>query len=390
MKNILSCLLYILSSFTIFGQAKFDVTINFEGVDREFIVSVPTTPPPANGYPLVMMLHGTSGDKNVFYDAPGWKELGQSENFVTVFPSSLKWCYDDEGITKKNTKFVCGDLIDKICPSDTSKLVNDVHFLRKVIELVSDTININQEKVFGCGFSNGCVMSYKNAMESGDVFKAVGGVAGIYHQLDSITPDVRVPFWVMIGNKDDRFIVPPFTELPFGGDSILGYLNVTITRTLASMGLKNTFTKNENLLTKTYIFKECEPGIQCAPYILTLIKGMPHQFPNGTNFPIDAPKLFWQFFNNPPEVITATKTESDANPVLKCFPNPSSETITLSFSDKEQEKKVKIYNSFGVLIKYIETNEPGLNLTKEEFGPGIYFVEVKTAFKKITDKFIFQ
>ncbi len=269
-------------------------------------------------------------------------------------------------------------------------MVYDVQFFRKVIELIFDTLNINQDKIFGCGFSNGCVMSYKNAMEAGDLFKAVGGVAGVYHQLDSITPDDRVPFWVMIGNKDDRFIVPPFTELPFGGDSILGYLNVTITRTLTSMGLKSTFTKNENALTKTYIFKECESGIQCAPYILTLIKGMGHQFPNGTNFPIDAPNLFWQFFNNPPEIITGTQNESEGKLDMTCFPNPSSASITLSFSDKDHERKIKIYNSFGQLIKVIETNEPIYNVLKSDIGSGIFFVEVESVKLKITKKIIFN
>lgn len=390
MKSILSCTIVLLSFCLSLAQTKYDISINFEGGAREFIVSVPSAPPPMGGYPLVMMLHGTSGDKNVFYDAPGWKELGESENFVTVFPSSLKWCYNDDGVIKNNTKFVCGDLIDKICPSDTSKLVDDVQFFRKMIQLISDSININQDKIFGCGFSNGCVMSYKNAMEAGDLFKAFGGVAGIYHQYDSITPNVRVPIWVMVGNKDDRFFFPPLTELPYGGDSILNYLNVSLNRTLTSLGLKQNFLKNETPLTKTYIFKECQPGIQCAPYIFTLIKGMTHQFPNGTNFPIDGPKLFWQFFNNPPDIITGIKSEYDAKAMVKCFPNPASENMTILFPDIIHDKQVNIYNSMGRLIKTMNTSDTQINLTKAETGSGIFFIRLETEKFHFVEKIVFE
>lgn len=82
------------------SQRKFDLSFQFDGRLREFIVSIPTKLPPVAGYPVVMMLHGTSGDKDVYYNAHGWRELGQQENFITIFPSSLRWCFYEDGLTK--------------------------------------------------------------------------------------------------------------------------------------------------------------------------------------------------------------------------------------------------------------------------------------------------
>jgi poly(3-hydroxybutyrate) depolymerase len=92
MKRVFTTVL-ILAIFALSAQKRYDITLKDQGNARDAIISVPTKPMPVGGYPVVFMLHGTSGDSQVFYTAKGWKELGQEENFITVFPSSLKWCF---------------------------------------------------------------------------------------------------------------------------------------------------------------------------------------------------------------------------------------------------------------------------------------------------------
>jgi poly(3-hydroxybutyrate) depolymerase len=381
--------LFFCSSLVTSGdaQTKYDVSIMVEGKLREFIVSVPSTPPPALGYPLVMMLHGTSGDKDVFYNAKGWKELGELENFVTLFPSSLKWCYNDDGVIKNNSKFVCGDLVDKLCPSDTADLISDVFFFEQLIDRIMDTIPLDTNRIFGSGFSNGCCMILKTGMEAGNIFKAVAGTAGSYHDVDSITPPVRVPVWFMVGNQDDRYIVPPFTEIPYGGDSVLFYLNKPINRTLGSLGLTSVFVKTETELTKTYHFSTCQPGIQCAPYRFTLIKNLPHQYPNGNNHPVDAPLLFWNFFNNPPQVIVSTDQNAKPEWVVTSFPNPSTFAMHIASGLQGQTVRMEMFNQLGMLMTTQVSTTGEFVINKESTGPGIFFLHLEsngqTAVKKI-------
>lgn len=372
------------------AQTKYDISFPFDGHLRELIVSVPSTPPPAAGYPIVVMLHGTSGDKNVFYNVHGWKELGEQENFVTVFPSALSWCFFDEGIQKQNTKFVCGELVEIICPSDSADLISDVAFMKEIINRLSDTLQVDPERIFVSGFSNGACMTHKLAMDAGDIFRAAGGTGGTYHENDSVTPVVRVPVWFMVGTLDDRFLVPPYTEIPFGGDSSLYYLNKTVARTLASLGLTTTFTTFETALTKTYQFVECQPGIDCVPYRMTVIKELDHRYPNGINNNVDAPALFWDFFNNPPEVTTSTEPPSWPEWAVSCTPNPSSDQILVDLGTVASPVQLTVIHASGAVLEHQVVNGPVITLEKNRLGSGLFFLRLESSTGTVTKKVIFE
>lgn len=388
MRNIILAFM-LLASSCLTAQIKKEVAYPFEGHLREWIISIPTTPPPAEGYPVVMMLHGTSGDKNVFYNAHGWRELGEQENFITIYPSALSWCFFDDGVQKMNTKFVCGDLVANVCPSDSADLVDDVAFFRDFLDRLQDSIPVDPNRIFGSGFSNGCVMIHKVAMEAGDLFRAIGSTSGVYHELDSITPTHRVPVWWMLGTLDDRFIQPPYTEIPFGGDSSIAYVNKYVRRTLASLGLTETFTKFETPITKTWEFTECRPGEDCTPYRFTIIKGLPHQFPNGWNVPVDGPALFWDFFNNPPEVTTSLDPTNANVQTIHSWPNPASDQMIVSFNQPGNKVTVEVFDLQGHIVWSSNTLDDHVILSRSDIGSGIFIVRVQSGISSSLKKVVF-
>ncbi|OWY22725.1 hypothetical protein C7N43_22635 [Sphingobacteriales bacterium UPWRP_1] len=65
---------------------------NVDGFNREYYVHVPLSYTPNSAIPVVFMLHGTSGDGDKFYNTSWWKEVGEAENILTVFPSSWQHC----------------------------------------------------------------------------------------------------------------------------------------------------------------------------------------------------------------------------------------------------------------------------------------------------------
>lgn len=380
---------YLISSH---AQTKYDLSLNLEGYKREFIVSVPSKMPPAEGYPLVVMLHGSSGDKNVFYNAFGWSELGEKENFITVFPSSLNWCFEEDGIKKNNTKWACGELKEKICPEDSADLIDDVRFIKRIVQLIADTLPVNDARIFSSGFSNGSCMSHKMAMDGGDVFSSCAGSAGPLSELDSTYPVRRVPIWFTVGELDDRFFVAPYTRLPYGGDSILAYLNKSIHRALVCQGLTNAFQKIENTNIKTYIFNECQPGEVCAPYLFSLIRDLTHQYPNGRNHPIDAPALFWQFFNNPPATVTGTdQQQTEQTLKIVAFPNPSTDKIELSIINSKSDKFVAaIFNAYGQKLFTLESSDGRFNIDKSQCGEGLFVVYLTGEVQSGVHKIVFR
>lgn len=86
-----------------------------EGRLRESIIVIPSKTPQPGGYPILVMLYGTAQDGPQFFDISGWKELGEEENFITVFPTSLRWCYVDDGIEEINRRWVNGNVTDSPC-----------------------------------------------------------------------------------------------------------------------------------------------------------------------------------------------------------------------------------------------------------------------------------
>lgn len=215
-------------------------------------------------------------------------------------------------------------------------------------------------------------MMFKTAMEAGDLFKACAGTSGIYHQLDSITPQNRVPIWFAVGTKDDRFITENFPVLPYGGDSLIVFFNKMINRTLVSQGLTSKFKKTETAITKTYAYTECLPGQLCEPFVLTGIKSMPHIYPNGSNFPIDGPAAFWEFFNNPP---ISSSTGDYHTQKVKIFPNPAYQN-TIQISHPWEDADIRIYNALGHLISLENNVKTKTSLDISSLSPDLYFVKL--------------
>jgi len=359
------------------GQTRYNVEFILDGRLRESIIVKPSTAPPPGGYPVVYMLHGTSGDGEKFYNISGWKELGEQENFITVFPSSLSWCFVEDGIEKQNTRWVNGNVTEFPCAGPPQNYIDDVKFLKVLAKRISDTLPVNRSMIFACGFSNGCSMIHKLAVDAGDVFAAVAGASSVLAASDSSTPVKRIPIWTMVGSLDDRFIVPPFTELPFGGDSILGYLQSPMRRVIGSQGLEESFAKTESDSLHTYQFSTPKSGEVSAPYIFTLAKGMTHEFPNGTNYFFNGPARFWEFFKK--SVSVGTKQTETPNLTLSfdVFPNPSEGHLQIRFNKHISKAKWKLMDLYGQTIDsgFLE-NGDAFKLNPNHKNSGVYFFQV--------------
>lgn len=388
MKGIITIGILLLAILQSNSQRRFDVQFMVDGRMRESIIVLPSNPPPSGGYPVVFMLHGTSGDGLKFYNISGWKELGEEENFITVFPSSLSWCFVEDGIEKHLTRWVNGTVLDHPCSGPPQDYVDDVKFLKVLAKRIADTFPVNEKMIFSSGFSNGCSMIHKLAIDAGDVFAAVAGTSSPLAVGDSSKPVNRIPVWFMVGTLDDRFITPPFTELPFGGDSILSYLKYPLNRALVCQGLSTEFIKTEKDSSHTYRFTKSLPGEISAPYFFTLLKGMTHEYPNGENYPVSAPRIFWEFFKNSVTVNTENTT-NNSNKIL-AFPNPSNDLIEISIPEHYESFPWSVFDAFGRLrLKGHQTQGQVIQCRKSELGNGLYIFQARLKDEEITQKIIF-
>lgn len=189
MKSLPSFLLFVISSLLIslpsqacgryagLNPGKHELTLESEGVTRDYIVHVPKIYNPKQEVPLVFMFHGAGADGEKFWRMSGWKELAEKRGFIAVFPSALTYCYVDNGVTKNQTKWMSTTVIPNVCAG--TPIYDDVKFVQEMVRALTKKLAIDQSRIYASGFSNGATfVNTKLAVEATDIFAALSAVGG--------------------------------------------------------------------------------------------------------------------------------------------------------------------------------------------------------------------
>lgn len=282
------------------GKNRF--TVNIDGVQREYFVHVPAGYNDNSATPLVFMLHGTGGDGEKMYDISGWKELGETENLLTVFPSSGRYCIIDDGETKNTTKWnTTPDTEWIFCAGQTP--LDDIKFLRAVIAEVSAKFNIDSKRIYLNGFSNGGQMAAKCSVEMSDVLAAVCENAGSFFIDTVYIPKRKLPVLFQIGDRD----YGPGNE---GPEVPLSYLDTLISTPglsytngrhyrIALAHLRN-FNLNPNFsisgdTSKAVVATYLPASGTGYEFRFVLVEHLAHIYPNGSNHWMNNAEVHWEW-----------------------------------------------------------------------------------------------
>lgn len=372
------------------AQERIDANLFVNNELRELVIFKPSGNPPAGGYPLVFMLHGTNQSGPQFYNISGWKEVAEKEKFIVIFPTALIYC-TKEGIV---TKWSHGNTLNILCAGDT--LRDDIPFFYKMIDTVSSIIPINTKKIYACGFSSGGTMVPKLTIKMPGIFAAAGCGSGNLDALDSMPMDPKVPTWAIRGTHDHNFLEKFGRPCPFNDTSLA--LNAdNIDNHLGSMGLSWTFKKDSNSYYINYTFTDPLSGASPAFFRWSIFYGLEHEFFNGINYlnnipnpPIEA-EFFWEFFKSVSRISSTENKNED--PSLLIYPNPANDEINIQFSKPLDSplQTLKVFNVMGQLIfnQQISLTSP-ITLKKSMIGSGIFLLQLTTAHQKINRRIIFE
>ena len=281
-------------SFVI-GKNRFTTQVN--GDTREYYVHVPKSYNKSMPVPVVFMLHGTSGDGLKFYNISGWKEVGEAENILTVYPSSWRHCIIEDGQRLNTTKWNIYPGNFAYCPGEVPK--DDIKFLNQVIDEMCSKFTVNQKMIYFVGFSNGGQMTARIGVEMSDRVAAVVSSAGNLMAGKAYTPKRLLPNLFQVGTNDDRFMPAWGNQpAPMNFDQLFAI-------SPAMKGVMGTYQKTYKLDSKyttggdpnKIIFLDAK-GTSGNPnnvFRFALIKDMTHMYPNGKNFPLNGAQLNWQW-----------------------------------------------------------------------------------------------
>ncbi|MEY4979296.1 MAG: hypothetical protein RLZZ352_1566 [Pseudomonadota bacterium] len=166
--------------------------------EREFIVHVPVNYQAATPVPLVVALHGGGGHmQNMARDRLyGLVSQAEASGWIVVFPNGFSRLPGGR-IATWNAGICCG------AAHDTGS--DDVAFLRAVVAEVQRRLNIDPQRIFATGMSNGGMMSYRLACDAADLFRAVAAVAGT-DGTTHCTPQRPVAVFHIHARDDDRVL----------------------------------------------------------------------------------------------------------------------------------------------------------------------------------------
>lgn len=147
------------------------VTVQMGAQKRKCLVHLPAADQGTKPLPLVIVMHGSGGTGVSMAGSTGFNALADKEGFIAAYP---------EGIVGKNRGW--NALFGKPIPGGQGAQVDDVDdvgFIRTLIELLHIKHHTDPARVFVCGHSAGAYMAYRVANDLGDRVAAAGVVNGL-------------------------------------------------------------------------------------------------------------------------------------------------------------------------------------------------------------------
>ena len=141
------------------------------GRTRLYRVHVPASYRPGAPAPLLVALHGGGGNRDhMARDGHyGLISLSERTGLVLVLPN---------GVSRfRNGLFATWNAGD-CCGAARDGNVDDVGFIRAVVQRVRSQLDIDAQRVYATGMSNGAMMAYRLACELPELFRAIAAVAG--------------------------------------------------------------------------------------------------------------------------------------------------------------------------------------------------------------------
>ena len=265
-----------------------NLTFEHDGLTRQYRIHVPQQLP--QSAPLILVLHGYGGNNNDMKNNYGWTQLANQQGFVVAFPNGTR--------DQNNQRFwdVDYDFHQGID-------VDDDGFLRELALHLQNEYDLDPERLFVTGFSNGAEMCFQLACRESETFAATAPIIGM--MLDTLftscSPTVVRPMLSMNGTDD------PVTW--FGGDmgNVGGWgAYRSIPETMAfwadlmqSTSVNSTqlddFDPSDGSTVRLDVYSSFFNTLELHYY---LVQGGGHDWPGRSgNMDIDATYEIWKFFS---------------------------------------------------------------------------------------------
>lgn len=344
-------------------------SIQSGGLTRDYRLYRPAAYTGNTPVPLIINMHGYTSNslEQEFYG--DFRTIADTANFLVVHPNGT---LDNQGNRFWNT-------------FGTGSTVDDVAFISDLIDALQATYNIDPQRIYSTGMSNGGFMSYTLACELNDRIAAIASVTGsmIASNLAACNPQRPVPVMEIHGTADNTVpyngsILSGFVAIPTLVDAWVGFNNCDPTPVLTNVPNTNT---GDGCTAERYVYNDGDAGSTVEHY---KIIGGGHTWP-GTAFVIGvtnqdfrASQEIWRFFS---QYRLDELTDVDAPAAVAdwtAYPNPTGDYLLLQSGSQQTAQRIQIWDAAGRLVyTLLPTHVGQIRIETAHWAEGMYFLSIE-------------
>lgn len=184
------------------------------GEQRGYLVLRPDGEPPASGWPLVLVFHGGGGLAETAMDHSAWPSLARDEGFVVVFPQGTRPDPTKPARFGRNGS-TWNDGSQRESLGAIARGEEDLQYVDALVDDLARRLELDRDRLFATGFSNGGSMSLLLGRARSEVFAAVAAVGSTDPIDDPPAPAASLSVLYITGTED------PMNPME-GGEVFLG------------------------------------------------------------------------------------------------------------------------------------------------------------------------
>lgn len=359
--------LYIFIFLNVNAQMTVTGSIMHGNIVRKYRLHFPPNFNKSKKLPLIFNFHGFTSNAAQQELYSGMNMIADTANFIVCYPEGINAAW--------NVGWAFGSTAD------------DVGFTEALIANFQELYNIDLQKVFACGMSNGGFMSYTLGCELNNKICAIASVTGSMepNYLKKCRPGRSIPVMEIHGTADPTvnyngtiFISSPISDvLKFWQENN----NCDVEPDKLNVLNVNT---NDNSTAEKWVYKNCSNDHQISHF---KVLGGGHTWPgsvfnNGiTCQDFNASEEIWLFFKqfSLPEI--SSTQQGNENEIVNIFPNPFNNFIRIE-SKTNENLMVTIFDNQGKVWFHNENVLQQEKLEVDNLPIGFYVVSITDHFGK--------
>jgi polyhydroxybutyrate depolymerase len=359
-KKNLSLLVFIVFLTVSQAQGYISQTIQHDGLTREYSIYIPASYDGTTNFPLLFNFHGGDDVITNWQTIADMRPIADTANFILVYPQARRDPSDGNSL----------NWLPK-----TPGTFDDVPFISKLIDTIASNYQIDQNRIYACGYSLGGDMSFELGCKLSNRIAAIAPVARTMQANPNSFCSPVHPTGVLTILGTDDFISP------YGGYP--GYY--------LSAAATHSYWATHNNCNAPVTMSTVSPSIERytwstasgCDYVEELkVIGGGHDWPGSFgNMTIDASEEIWQFvsrydINGLIGCATTSLNEySSTQENYRVYPNPVNSQLTVEMEIAE-EKEFRIYSTIGELVLGGKLNSNFNTIDLSSLPPNVYILNI--------------